>query len=81
MVYPPTNYYARNKANSVCDKSNVSLRTSVSSFVSSSIVSNACSKCKQTDSDLILDSREDQEWTVLLNGTVTPVVRKHFSNY
>ena len=64
----------------ISDKSNVSWRTSVSSFISSSIVSNACSKCKQTDCDSILDSREDQEWPVLLNGTVTPVLRKHFSN-
>ena len=39
--------YARNKTNSSY-KPNVSSTTSVSSFVSSTKVSNACSKCKQT---------------------------------
>ena len=48
MVYSCTNcLYVRNKTNSSF-KVNVSSRTSVSSFISSSTVSNACSKCKQT---------------------------------
>ena len=48
MVYSCTNcLYVRNKTNSSF-KVNVSSRTSVSSFISSSTVSNVCSKCKQT---------------------------------
>ena len=48
MGYSCTNWlYVRNKTNSSF-KVNVSSRTSVSSFISSSTVSNPCAKCKQT---------------------------------
>ena len=45
-LYLRKRLYAWKKTNSSC-KENVSSRTSVSSFISSSTVSNACSKCKQ----------------------------------
>ena len=47
MVYSRKRLCARNKTNSSY-KAKVSSRTSISSFISLSTVSNACSKCKQT---------------------------------